>query len=279
MYISTIHSLDNLEKLKEAGVDAVIIGIPYYSIRHCIEINKENLSLWKNRCNELDIKLYVNFLRMCSESEIQHAKEWMQIFKNIDIDGIYYADEGILYIAQQMNMQNKLIYQPETLVTSSMDVHFYLDQGIQGVSLAHEMSLDEITMIAKASDHLEVLINGYFSIMYSRRLLISNYLDAIHSNAIKENKYYNLIEKTRDERMPIYEDQAGTHIFSANPISSLKQINSLKEAGIKRFRIDSIFFDDDYTIEVLNAYKTNTDLNIGSDRWYHETTIKKKEGQ
>ena len=46
----------------------------------------------------------------------------MQIFKDINIDGIYYADEGILYIAQEMNIQNKLIYQPETLVTSSMDV-------------------------------------------------------------------------------------------------------------------------------------------------------------
>lgn len=41
--------------------------------------------------------------------------------------------------------------------------------------------------------------------------------------------------------MPIYEDHAGTHIFSANPISSFEQMDSLKEAGIKRFRIDSIF--------------------------------------
>ncbi len=56
-------------------------------------------------------------------------------------------------------------------------------------------------------------------------------------------------------------------------------MDSLKEAGIKRFRIDSIFFDDGYTIQVLNAYKTKTNLNIGCDRWYHETTIKKKEGQ
>ena len=40
----------------------------------------------------------------------------MQIFKDINIDCIYYADEGILYIAQEMNIQNKLIYQPETMV-------------------------------------------------------------------------------------------------------------------------------------------------------------------
>ena len=279
MYISTIHSLESLEKLKEAGIDAVIIGVPYYSIRHCIEVDKTNLKVWKDKCKELNIKLYVNFLRMCSEKEIEKAKEWMQIFKDINIDGIYYADEGILYIAQEMNIQNKLIYQPETLVTSSMDVNFYLEQGIQAVSLAHEMSLDEIMMIAQAADHLEVLVNGYFSIMYSRRPLISNYLDAINSSAIKENKRYDLIEKTRDERMPIYEDHAGTHIFSANPISSFEQMDSLKEAGIKRFRIDSIFFDDVYTIQVLNAYKTKTNLNIGCDRWYHETTIKKKEGQ
>ena len=75
------------------------------------------------------------------------------------------------------------------------------------------MSLDEIMMIAQATDHLEVLVNGYFSIMYSRRPLISNYLDAINSNAIKENKRYDLIEKTRDERM-LFMKIMQAHIYS-----------------------------------------------------------------
>ena len=56
MYISTIHSLESLEKLKEAGIDAVIIGVPYYSIRHCIEVDKTNLQVWKEKCKELNIQ-------------------------------------------------------------------------------------------------------------------------------------------------------------------------------------------------------------------------------
>ena len=55
MYISTIHSLENLEKLKEAGIDAVIIGVPYYSIRHCIEATSAVIATALKICPVLNV--------------------------------------------------------------------------------------------------------------------------------------------------------------------------------------------------------------------------------
>lgn len=40
MFITTIHSIDSLEKLKRAKADAVIIGVEHYSIRSCITVKK-----------------------------------------------------------------------------------------------------------------------------------------------------------------------------------------------------------------------------------------------
>ena len=277
MFISTIHSLNNLQSLVDAGIDAIIVGIPYFSIRHCLQVDKEKLVTLKETCSKLGIKLYINFLRMCSEFDIDSAKDWLYFFKKFDIDGIYYADEGILYLAQELQIEDKLIYQPETLITSSIDVDFYLSQGIQTVSLAHELSLDEIRLITKKYNNVEILVNGYFSILYSRRYLITNYLDAIKSESIRKYHRYDLIEQTRKQRMPVFEDDAGTHIFSEQPISSFLQFDELKKMGINRFRIDSIFFDDTYTINVLNAYKTGQLFSCGSDHWYYEKTIKAKE--
>ncbi|MCF0105952.1 MAG: U32 family peptidase, partial [Holdemanella sp.] len=33
MFISTVHEFENLEKLKKSGIDGIIIGIPFFSIR------------------------------------------------------------------------------------------------------------------------------------------------------------------------------------------------------------------------------------------------------
>lgn len=279
MFISTIHSIDNLEKLKNSGVDAVIVGILHFSIRHTIEVGLDKLPSLKEKCNELGLKLYVNFLRMCMEEDMEEVARILSIFKELDIDGVYYSDEGVLYEALQIGFESKLIYQPETLVASSSDVKFYLQQGIQSVSLAHELSLEEIKSIASKCNNIEILAFGYFSIMYSRRPLITNYLEAVNVDYDGFKKTFELIEQTREERMPIYQDENGTHVFCATPISSFNEFKTLKECGIDRFRIDSIFFNDDVTCLIVDAYKKGKYIELGTNRWYYEETIKKKEGQ
>ena len=54
--------------------------------------------------------------------------------------------------------------------------------------------------------------------------------------------------------------------------------------GMHRFSIDSLFFDDDWTVEILGLYDLalpGIKLKVGdsSNRWYLEETIKKKEEQ
>ena len=53
MFITTIHSIDSLEKLKRAKADAVIIGVEHYSIRSSITVKKEDLQLGKRSVKSL----------------------------------------------------------------------------------------------------------------------------------------------------------------------------------------------------------------------------------
>ncbi len=275
MFISTIHSFDSLKKLKESGIDAIIVGIPTFSIRHSIEVNVKDLYQWKQKCKELNLQLYVNCTKFVHENEIELLKDTLKQLKEIDVDGIYYGDEGVLFEAKQLGIENKLIYQPETLVTSSNDVEFYLNEGLLSVSLAHELSLEEIISIGKKFHQIEILIHGYYSIMYSRRPLIQNYFDAIQKE-IDLNRAYTLIEQTRMDRMPIVQDKTGTNVFSELPIGSFRQLNTFKEIGLYRFRIDSIFFDDDWTCEVMKSYQNGTQYGTFDDSWYTKESILKK---
>lgn len=276
MFIVTMHDVKNIQKLKEAGADAIIIGVEGFSIRQSLVIALEDVKEMVLLCHAQHLKCYVNALRFFMEDELDLLKEFLKTCKEADVDGIYYSDEGVFYEAQKQGMESLLIYQPETLITNHMDIAFYLELGIQSVSLAHECSLEEILLMTKQNKEVEILISGYFSILYSRRMLVTNYLDAIGSKEKRHQRVLDLIESTRQDRMPIVEDDYGTHIFSEVPIQSQKELPVLQNNGLYRFRIDSIFMDDDWTTHVLNAYQNQTEVP-GSNHWYYQTTMKKKE--
>ena len=287
MFITTIHSIESIPMLAKAGADAIIVSIPYFSIRNTNIVPFEELPVWKEACKQNNILLYVNFLRFCMESDVQAMKSALNTLKEVDVDGIYYADEGVYYEASQLGIASKLIYQPETLVTSHYDVDFYLNQGVQSVSLAHELSLEEIGSIARHTPNIEILIHGYFSIMYSRRPLVSNYLEVVdHMDSFLINHRYDLIEQTRSERLPIVQDESGTHVFAASPIQSFSEMQALSQMGISRYRIDAIFTNDETTACLLKNYRLALEgkpFSIcdtqASNHLYHQETIKKKEGQ
>ena len=262
MFISTIHEFENLQKLKNCGIDAIIVGIPYFSIRQSNTVEIKDLYLWKNRCKELDMKLYINFLRLVPEEKLEEVSSLLKIFKELKIDGVYFSDEGVLFKAIEIGYEDHLIYQPETLVANQNDVAFYLNEKLLSVSLCHELSLEEIERIASFNNNVEVLIHGYFSILYSRRPLVTNYLHVIKKESPLPCRY-DIIEQTRDGRMPICQDESGTHVYSELPIGSFKELSTLQTCGISRFRIDSIFYDDAYTVPYSN-------------HWYYQETIKKK---
>lgn len=79
--------------------------------------------------------------------------------------------------------------------------------GVQSVSLAHELSLEEVVSIGKHNPDIEILVHGYFSILYSRRPLVTNYLEAVNKTVCSLPCHYDLIEQTREQRMPIVQDE------------------------------------------------------------------------
>lgn len=273
MLITTIHQFESLQALKDNGVDAILIGIPHYSIRHCIEVSLQDLPKWREACAKLNLKLYINFLKFCHEDQIEDMKKTLSILKENQVDGIYYGDEGVFYEAKKINLS--CIYQPETLITSSYDINFYLNNGAKSVSLAHELSLDEICEIAQVQPNFEILLSGYYSILYSRRPLLSNYFQLLKLENNK--KSYTLIEQTRQGKMPIIEDENGTYIFSEEPMQSYEEFETLRKLQISRYRIDSIFFDDQWTLQVLQSYQKKLKTVPGSNRWYYQESIQKKE--
>lgn len=255
--ITTPYTLEDLKVLKEAGSSSVIVATPFFSVRGVHDFAVEELPVIKRECEALGLRMYVLVNRFFMEEELEALRSHLRLLKELQVDGIYYGDEAVLYEAQRLDMQQLLIYNPDTLVTNHSDVQYYLSEGVQMVTLSKEITLEEICAIAKtAPGRCEAVIHGRLNMMHSKRLLLSNYMSFLHrKEQVRNNRQLFLMEENRKEHMPILEDDSGTHIFSGFTLASFAEILPMADAGIRHFRIDGIFHDLPYVCEALSLYK------------------------
>lgn len=255
--IVTPFAFEDLEKVKKVNATSVIVGTPFFSVRAVHEFPQAELKNIKEECDRLGLQMYVLVNRFFVEEELPQLREFLTYLKELDVDGIYYGDEGVLYEAECLGIKHKLIYNPDTLITNHMDAQYYLDEGIKMVTISKDITLDETVSIASHLDHeCEVIIHGRLNMMHSKRNLLSSYMSFVNKNEKVRNNYdLYLMEENRDEHMPIVEDETGTHVYTGFTLASFEEIKKLKEAGVRHFRIDGIFHNIDYVVEAVQLYR------------------------
>lgn len=255
--LSTPITVDDIQKLANAGADGLIFGTAFFSLRSAGIFSEAELSKIAVLCHTYHVEMRVLVNRLFIDQELDRLREHLAYLKEIGADKIYYSDEAVLSIAMELNMTQILIYQSDTLLTNHMDANYYLDEGIYGTVLAKEITLEEIKAIANASDasRLELIGHGYLVMMHSRRKLLSNYMEHLKRNQQLSNNFHLTIEEaTRHEAMPIYEDEHGTHVFSAFVQQSFAEMEQFMQMGIGALRIDGIFHSGDDIAKIVSIY-------------------------
>ena len=254
----TLRNTKYIEKLKNA-CDGFIVGSIFtsgysYTINDIKNINKY--------CKQNNLKLYISIDNFISENDKMELYSYMDFIKGLDVDGVYFHDLGVYEIANSFGMVSKLIYDGKTIVCNSLDVTFYMSKGIKGVTLAHELTLDEITTILKNNPYsCDLMIFGHPRLSYSKRGFLTNYFKEIKQNYDYKNKEsLYLIEEKRDYKLPIVEDESGTKIYADYVFEMYKELPSIKQY-INRGIIDTLFIEDDRVCTVVRDYKRVTDEN------------------
>lgn len=256
--IASIFTLDDIVKYKSAGAHSIVVGIPFFSLRAHAYFEDEAIVEARNISKEAGLSMYVLVNALFMEDDLEALKEKMLFLKKIDVDGIYFSDEAVLYIAQGLEMEDKLIYNPDTLVTNTMDAKYYLDEGVSMITLSKEITLEDMCHIGDSlkENRCEVIIHGRLAMMHSKRSLLTNYFDHLNqSYDLMDKKSLYLIENTREDHMPVIQDEAGTHIFSGFTLAAFEEVQYLVDHKITNLRIESLFKDANYTMEALSLYR------------------------
>ena len=255
----TLSNINLLNKYTKGNVDGLLFGGPL-SLR--FNYSLKEIEMINEYCLKESLKRYVTIDAFISEYDRVLVNDYLEFLKKLGVDGIYFTDLGIINVAGGMDLTNKLIYDPDTLLTNSLDVNFFLRQGI-GTVLARELSFDEVKdILEKNPAKCDMQVFGHLKMSYSKRQFMTNYFKYIDKEVDVLNKRsIRLVEEHRNYKLPIIEDKYGTRIYSDYVLLMYKEYLELRPL-LKRAIIDDTFIEkNELILAALRDYKRVSNMN------------------
>jgi len=274
---------DTLEMLLEKAIDGVIFPVRGHAMRYGETFDADKIEEYVKRAHAKGKKAYLSMNAIHHEPELASLESTFESLSKIPFDALYFADLAVYEIADDYGLVHKLIYYPETYVTSDLDMRFWAEQSVKSAVLSREMTLEDIKVISQESPiGVSIIGHGYLNMFHSKRRLIKTFLNYTkrHDANNTFNKPYTIIEEIREEEYPIYQDDFGTHIFREKPLSSVHVFATLAPL-VSDFIIDTQFYTpqrietivDDY-IRLQNGESVDeTKYDDHDDGFYFKKTV------
>lgn len=263
--ISDCLEIKHLDQYAKCSIDRIIVSLPHVSARPARVYTMEELKEIVKFAHELGLEVGVNMLNFVMEDDLDKFQDALLFCKDNKIDRIYFADMGVYWMAKEMKMEHLLIYQPTTLIASSQDANEYLRLGIDRVVLAREITFDDMKHILSHCHGCEVSVFGYNVMMHSRRKLLSSYFEFCGLEDRSASKELYLMEETRDEKMPIIQDETGTFVLSGTIFCMFSKLMELENCD---FRIEGIHLDEELIFQVARDIQRILLGEISGDKVY-----------
>ena len=246
----TLHKIERLKDVSKLDIQGVIFGSLF---SHGYKLSLEEMVKVNNTCLEYGLKRFVSINALIEENDLEKLDAYMDLLKELNLDGIYFSDFAVLNKAYSKDMQKKMIYDPYNLNTNQKDIGFFSEYNIPCV-LAREITLDEIIDIIKAYPYMcDMQIFGHLRMSESKRKYISNFFKNFNINENPVGKEsYRIKEENRDYRMPILEDEYGTCVYTDYVFAMFNELSKVSKY-INYAIIDDLFLDS----EVINEYIRN----------------------
>lgn len=259
----------NFDKLVTAlhfGADAVYFAGKQFGLR-AFAGNFDNDEIFKamKYIHSQGKKGYVTVNIVAKEDDFDHVDEYLKVLVDAGVDGVIVSDLGLIsYIREKFPSLNVHV-STQANINNSFTAKVYQNLGVTRLVLAREMSFEDIKSLHQKVPNLELeaFVHGAMCISYSGRCLLSNYLTGRDSNrgaCVQACRWkYFIREESRDDEMPIEEDERGTYILNSKDMCLIDHLDKFKEAGVSSLKIEGRMKSDYYVASVVNAYRRALD--------------------
>ncbi|WP_232695519.1 peptidase U32 family protein [Brevibacillus daliensis] len=271
-----VKRLADIEPLLEAGADALSFGETRYGLRNTGDFTLEELEKGIRLAKKKGAKVYINVNTLLHNEELDELDEYLRQLESWGADAIVFGDPAVLVTAKQVAPKLQLHWSQEMLSTSYDTINYWAEKGASRAVLARELTIDEtVENKLEATCEIQAQVHGPTCIFQSRRDLVSAYFghqgrDLDQEDTGMERGMYVKEEKRRNISYPVYEDNHGTHIISAEDICMIDGLTDFVNGEIDSLKIEGILHTSEYLIEATRIYREAIDLCAEDEDTYYE---------
>lgn len=186
--------------------------------------------------SEIDDYVLVN--RILDDNDLDKLES---ILNSSNIKGIVFDDLGIIDIVANLDITKILLL--DHLATNTKSINYYLEY-VDSVVVSNDLTEEEIrNIVANVSKPLVINVFGLKTLMYSRRLLLSNY-EMYHN--LKEERIVDA--SIEDKYFKIVENDYGTLFYAKNYYNALCLLDL---DNVLFFWYNPIFLDNEKIIKLV----------------------------
>ena len=249
-------SKEYLDLYLQQDFDGFIIGLKNFSSNFNYLVDVNDLENTLNELKKYNLKYFISLDRLYYNYEIEDVKIMLKKVINLDIDGIFYTDNGVLNILNELGFKKEIVWLSNHLGTNSYTANFLKKRNVSKVILSNEITINEtIDIINHSKLDTGVILYGFLNMATSSRKLLSNYFSYTKKEKKKDNYYMK--DKVKKGTYKVVENE-NTNFYTDKVLNGIKYYPSLIDAGLKFVILD------DYMIAYSSLRKAHHDKEFVS---------------
>ena len=243
----------------EAGADGVYFGLKHFTARAKAGFGVEELPEAMRTLHARGVRGYVTFNTLLFEHELKAAAGAIAAIAEAGADGLIVQDLTAVRLAREIAPSMQLHGSTQMSITDARGVELARSLGVKRVTLARELSMEEIRAIASETDcDLEIFVHGALCVAYSGQCFSSEAWGGRSANRGQCAQACRLpYELLVDGRIEPLED--ARYLLSPGDLYALRQIPEIVAVGIAALKIEGRYKDADYVALTTRAYRKAVD--------------------
>ena len=243
----------------EAGADSVYFGLKHFTARAKVGFSLEELPEVMRTLHARGVRGYLTFNTLVFEHELREATRTLEAVVRAGVDALIIQDVGVLKLVRQLAPEMELHASTQMSITDAEGVRFAQSLGVARVTLARELSLEEVRKIHEQTDcELEMFVHGALCVAYSGQCFSSEAWGGRSANrgqcAQACRLPYDLM--VDGERKPLADAR---YLLSPGDLYTLHQVPEILRAGVGALKIEGRYKDSDYVALTTSAYRKAVD--------------------
>src|SRR5579872_6337087 len=243
----------------EAGADAVYFGLKHFTARAKAGFSLAELPEAMRTLHRRGVRGYITFNTLVFEHELDAAAKAIAQIAEAGADALIVQDYAVLRMAREIVPEMELHASTQMSITSSDGVRFAQSHGVQRVTLARELSLDETRRIVSDTGcDIEIFVHGALCVAYSGQCFSSEAWGGRSANRGQCAQACRLpYQMMVDGRLEPLADSR--YLLSPGDLYALDQVPEIVKIGVAAMKIEGRYKDADYVALATRAYRKAVD--------------------